>query len=139
MSYRQKKPRLFGGKCRRLMITTMFVFAVIFALAPPATAQDATSKNRIVAVNPVRQTAVFSVGGELQVVASGKLVGSTAFRLVHITSSNALMALDTVSQQPEHRFTLKVGDFLPAAVPETRSPDDSVRTSVVRVGEGSTQ
>ena len=113
MQYVRTNMRVPRGVRKRLLDSRMGG-ATLLALMSLALAREAPAQIRVVATDAVRQSAVFSMDGDLHVVTAGGGVGRSAFRLMHITESGALISTASSENGLSHRFVLRVGDSLPS-------------------------
>lgn len=116
------------GSVRRLLLDSMIGGAIILALTSLALAREAPAQIRVVATDAVRQSAVFSIDGDLLVVTAGDGVGGSAFRLMHITESGVLVSTALSESELSHRFVLRVGDSLPSDVSGHEHAQELVQT-----------
>lgn len=102
--------------------------AAILVLMSLALASEAPAQIRVVATDAVRQSAVFSMDGNLHVVTVGSGVGRSAFRLMHITESGVLISTASSDNGLPHGFVLHVGDSLPSDVHGSEPQQEPVQT-----------
>lgn len=127
MLYVRTNMRVPSG-VRKLLLDSKIGGTIILALMFLALAHEAPAQIRVVATDAVQQSAVFAVDGDLLIVTAGGGIGRSAFRLMHITESGALISTASSKNGLSYRFVLRVGDSLPSDASESEHHREPAQT-----------